>query len=98
MNGRSDGSVIIDINGNSDNFQKSLDKAKSAAVAAGKAIAAAIGAAAAGATALGTQAVKAYANYEQLVGGVETLFGAQGKSLEEYASSVGKTVTEASAE
>lgn len=98
MNGRSDGSVIIDINGNSDNFQKSLDKAKSAAVAAGKAITAAIGAAAAGATALGTQAVKAYANYEQLVGGVETLFGAQGKTLEEYAASVGKTVDEASAE
>ena len=98
MNGRSDGSVIIDINGNSDNFQKSLDKAKSAAVAAGKAITAAIGAAAAGATALGTQAVKAYANYEQLVGGVETLFGAQGKSLEEYAASVGKTVSEASGE
>ena len=30
-------------------------------------------------------AVSAYANYEQLVGGVETLFGAGGKSISEYA-------------
>lgn len=37
-------------------------------------------------------AVDAYKDYEQLVGGVETLFGAGGKSLEEYAESVGKSV------
>lgn len=43
-------------------------------------------------------AVKNYAEYEQLVGGIETLFGAGGKSLEEYAQSVGKSVDEASAE
>ncbi|MGQ7688125.1 hypothetical protein ACTGUM_01325 [Streptococcus suis] len=43
-------------------------------------------------------ATKHYAEYEQLVGGVETLFGAGGKSLEEYAQSVGKSVDEASAE
>ena len=43
-------------------------------------------------------ATKHYAEYEQLVGGVETLFGAGGKSLEEYAQSVGKSVAEASAE
>lgn len=40
----------------------------------------------------------AYADYEQLVGGVETLFGAGGKSVEEYAKSVGKTVAEISDE
>lgn len=53
--------------------------------------------AAAGATALvalGTQAVKGYAEYEQLVGGVETLFGAGGQSIDEYAKTVGKTVSE----
>lgn len=33
--------------------------------------------------------IKAYANYEQLVGGVETLFGAGGRSLEEYVKDVG---------
>ena len=59
---------------------------------------AAIASAATAATALGTAAVKAYADYEQLVGGVETLFGAGGKSLEEYAKSVGKSVDEAKAE
>lgn len=52
---------------------------------------------AAGATAAGAivrQATDAYANYEQLVGGIETLFGAQGMGLEEYAESVGKTTDE----
>lgn len=33
---------------------------------------------------LSTMAVKTYADYEQLVGGVETLFGAGGKSLYDY--------------
>lgn len=37
------------------------------------------------------KAVSAYADTEQLRGGVETLFGAGGKSLEEYAASVGKS-------
>jgi phage-related protein len=41
------------------------------------------------------QAVENYASYEQLVGGVETLFGAGGQSLSEYAKSVGKTTSEA---
>ena len=43
---------------------------------------------------IGKAAVESYAEYEQLVGGVETLFGAGGKSLGEYAESVGKTVGE----
>ena len=45
--------------------------------------------------ALGTAAISGFADYEQLVGGVETLFGASGQSLAEYADSVGKTVDEA---
>ena len=40
------------------------------------------------------QSVDAYSSYQQLVGGVNTLFGAGDKSLEEYAESVGKTVDE----
>ena len=40
-------------------------------------------------------AVEHYADYEQLVGGVETLFGAGGQSLEEYAKSVGKSTEDA---
>ena len=39
-------------------------------------------------------AVNAYGEYEQLVGGVETLFGAQGMSIKQYAKSVGKTVSD----
>ena len=38
------------------------------------------------------QAIESYADYEQLVGGVETLFGTGGKTIEEYAKSVGKPV------
>ena len=43
---------------------------------------------------VGKQAIMSYADYEQLVGGVETLFGAGGQTIEEYANSVGKTVDE----
>lgn len=39
--------------------------------------------------------VNAYGNYEQFVGGVETLFGAGGaNTVEEYANSLGKSVSE----
>ena len=50
------------------------------------------------AVSLGKDAITSYADYEQLVGGVETLFGQGGKSLEEYAKSVGKTEAQAAAE
>lgn len=40
--------------------------------------------------------ISAYADYEQMVGGVETLFGTNGKSLEEYAADAGKTVDQIS--
>lgn len=43
---------------------------------------------------ISTSAISAYGDYEQLVGGVETLFGAGGQSIEEYAQSVGKSVAE----
>lgn len=45
--------------------------------------------------AIAKNAVEQYADYEQLVGGVETLFGAGGQSLEEYAKSVGKSTADA---
>lgn len=61
------------------------------AAGAGMKIAAKGATVAAGAIAtLSTMAVKTYADYEQLVGGVETLFGAGGKSLVEYVNAVGK--------
>lgn len=53
------------------------------------------GAAAAALVPLVKSAKDAYANYEQLVGGVETLFGAKGaQTVEEYAAKVGKTVSQ----
>ena len=55
-------------------------------------------AATAAAGAIGVAAVKGFAENEQLVGGIETLFGAGGQSLEEYAASVGKSVDEARGE
>lgn len=57
-------------------------------------ITAGVTAAAGGIAAIGTAAVNAYADYEQLVGGVETLFGAGGQSVRDYADSVGKSVNE----
>lgn len=62
---------------------------------AGKIGAAGLAAGVAGAAALTKSAVDGYADYEQLVGGVETLFGAGGKSLKDYAKSTGQSVTQA---
>lgn len=52
---------------------------------------AAVTAAAAGITALTTAAVNNYAEYEQLVGGVETLFSKSAKTVQEYAANAYKT-------
>ena len=52
---------------------------------------AAVGAAAAGITALTTAAVNNYAEYEQLVGGVETLFKDSADKVQEYAANAYKT-------
>ena len=52
---------------------------------------AAVGVAAAGITALTTAAVNNYAEYEQLVGGVETLFKDSADKVQEYASNAYKT-------
>ena len=52
---------------------------------------AAVGAAAAGITALTTAAVNNYAEYEQLVGGVETLFKTSSGRVMEYAENAYKT-------
>ena len=52
---------------------------------------AAVGAAAAGITALTTAAVNNYAEYEQLVGGVETLFKSSSDTVVQYAQNAYKT-------
>lgn len=66
----------------------------SSAIKVGKGLAVAGAAAATAVTALVSKSVGAFADYEQLTGGVETLFGASGRSVEEYAQSVGKSVSD----
>ena len=79
----------------SSKIEKDVNKTGEIASKVGKA---AIVGATAAATAIGTITkfvIQHYAEYEQLVGGVETLFGAQGLSLKEYAKSIGETVGQA---
>ena len=52
---------------------------------------AAVGAAAAGITALTTAAINNYAEYEQLVGGVDTLFKSSSQKVQDYAANAYKT-------
>ena len=66
----------------------------SSAIKVGKGLVVAGAAAATAVTALVSKSVGAFADYEQLTGGVETLFGAGGRSVEEYAQSVGKSVSD----
>lgn len=66
----------------------------SSAIKVGKGLAVAGAAAATAVTALVSKSVGAFADYEQLTGGVETLFGSGGRSVEEYAQSVGKSVSD----
>ena len=75
------------------------DKIKSgfgtAVKAIGAAIVAATTAVAAGIAKLTQASLASYGEYEQLVGGVKTLFGTEASTLEEYAASIGKTSGEA---
>lgn len=76
----------------SDKANSLADKLKNGLATAAKVSAAAIGAAATGVAALVKQSVDSYGDYEQLVGGVETLFGTSAKSAEEYAAQTGESV------
>lgn len=70
---------------------KKFDKVKTAATALGTAAAAATAALAAAAIKLGKEVISAYADYEQLVGGVETLFKDSSGKVLEYANDAYKT-------
>lgn len=77
---------------NASNFGSNL---KSGLATAGRVAGAAIGAASAAVGKLAKEAVDGYADYEQLTGGIETLFGAAGKGLEEYAQEQGLSIEKA---
>lgn len=81
------------------NSQKASDSWKSAFSVLGnvastglKVFTAGATAAAAGISVLGTASISAFADTQQLVGGIETLFGTGGLEIEDYAKSVGKSV------
>ena len=87
--------VDDDASGNIDKLSQKMGKGLQTAAKIGVA---AVGTASTAIAALTKTSVDSYAEYEQLVGGVETLFGAGGKSLEEYAASIGKSASEAKIE
>lgn len=86
--------ALQDVGKNADEAGNKFEKLGEVAKGAGAIAAKAFAAAAAAVGALLKTSIEGYAEYEQLVGGVETLFGAGGKSIEEYAESVGKSVDE----
>lgn len=89
------GSISKALNGEAESAGTSAGNILSGSFkAAAKTITAVTGAAAAAVGKLAQSAVSSYANYEQLVGGVETLFGLGGESMSEYADRMGQTVEE----
>lgn len=77
--------LIIEIDGDIKKLEKALSKAGNAAKTAGKVIGAGFVAAGAAIGVIGTKAVKAYADFEQLVGGVDTLFKDSSAKVQKYA-------------
>lgn len=67
------------------------DKLKVIVAGVAKAAATAVAAAAAGIAAVTKSAIEGYADYEQLVGGVDTLFKESSQKVQEYAASAYKT-------
>lgn len=82
------GKIVLD---GAEDAEKTLGKIGSVAAKAGKAIIAGIGAGSAAVAALGKSAVSNYADYEQLVGGVKTLFKNSSSAVLSYAENAYKT-------
>lgn len=90
--GRSFGSgLTTGILGGSGAAKSALSSIGGAAVTAGKLAVAGLGAVAGAVTAVGGAALNAYADYEQLSGGVETLFGSSASTLKGYADEAYRT-------
>lgn len=77
-------------------LSKTFKSVEKKAISIGKTIVKGVTAGTAAFGVLAKSSISAYADYEQMVGGVETLFGTNGKSLEEYAADAGKTVDQIS--
>ncbi|MBR6613172.1 MAG: hypothetical protein IKK84_00205 [Clostridia bacterium] len=89
------GKSISDVDGSTSKLKNGLKAVGSVAgktfAAVGKGLMVGAGVTAAGITAITKQAIDNYAEYEQLVGGVDTLFGKSSKKVQEYASNAYKT-------
>lgn len=83
-----DGTIRIDSSIDGKGFQDGLKKIGGLAVKGIATVTAAVGA---GVVALGKQAIDAFADYEQLIGGVETLFKNSADLVEGYANNAYKT-------
>lgn len=79
----------------SGSISKGFSKISTAMKTLGKVGVASLGTASAAVVSLTKKSVAAFKEYQQLVGGVKTLFGTQDMSLEQYAKSVGQTVEQA---
>lgn len=79
------------VNSGSSGISSALGKIGSAAKTAGKVAAVGIGVASTAIGFIGKQAVSVYADYEQLVGGVETLFKDSSSTVIKYANDAYKT-------
>lgn len=88
MNSKDFDSKLTDAESKSRSFASKLGSGLTKAAAIGGA---AVGAMATGVGALGSLAVKSYADYEQLVGGVDTLFKDSSKKVQEYAENAYKS-------
>lgn len=90
-----DGKVIIDTELDPKGAESGMSKLGGTLAKVGGAGIKAVGASAAAATvavgALAAASVKAYAENEQLIGGVDTLFGESSKKLQDYANEAYKT-------
>lgn len=82
----------------SSGFSEGLSRMGNLAAKGLKVVGASLAAAGVAVGALAKQSLDAYSDYEQMVGGVKTLFGTEAASVEEYAASVGKSVGEVQGE
>lgn len=82
----SDGSIVLSTKVDTSGAESGFSSLKSGIESTAKAFAVVGTAAAAAVSAVVTASIKSYAEYEQLVGGVETLFGDSSEKLMQYAN------------
>lgn len=85
---------LNDARDSADSFGDKMDTVFKGVATAAKVSAAAIAGVATVIGGIAIKATQAYKDYEQLTGGVETLFGAGGLSMAKYAEEQGKTIQE----